>query len=137
MQKKLNDLSGDNIFKDKVTEITIPNSLLLSDLTFMGNTTLNKVTISGVKNIGWGSFMGCSNLQNVIIGDGVTTIGDSAFASCSKLTEMTILATTPPTLSSTNAIPSATTKIYIPAGTLSAYQSAQYWSNFVEKFQEI
>ena len=158
--KKLNDLSGDNIFKDKVTEITIPSSLLLSDLTFMGNTTLNKVTISGVKNVGFCSFMGCSNLQNVTIKDGTTTIGDQAFGNCasltsitipnsvssigddaffrcSRLTEMIILATTPPTLSGTNAISSATTKIYIPAGTLSAYTTATNWSSFASKFVEL
>ena len=50
---------------------------------------------------------------------------------------MTIQSTTPPTLSNTDAISTATTTIYIPYGTLSAYQSATNWSSFASKFVEL
>lgn len=87
--------------------------------------------------IGDSAFNGCSSLTSITIQEGVTSIGYAAFYYCSGLTTMTILATTPPTLSSTNAISTATTKIYIPAGTLSVYQSATNWSNFADKFEEL
>lgn len=92
---------------------------------------------STLQTIGNYAFQRCSKLTSVDIPSSVTSIGSSAFQGCSGLTSMTILATTPPTLGGTNAISSATTKIYIPAGTLSAYQSATNWSNFADLFEEL
>ena len=92
---------------------------------------------NGVTYIGNSAFQYCSGLTSITIPHSVTSLGVQVFQYCSKLTEMTILATTPPTLSNTNAISSATTKIYIPNGTLSAYQSATNWSSFASKFVEL
>ena len=105
---------------------------------FYGCSNLPTITIpESVTKIGNSAFYICSNLTNIIIPSGVTSIEAGAFYGCSKLTEMTILATTPPTLGNKNAISTATTTIYIPAGTLSAYQTATNWSNFASKFVEM
>ena len=44
----------------------------------------------GVTTIGYGAFIGCSDLTSVNIPDGVTAIGDSAFNGCSNLTSINI-----------------------------------------------
>lgn len=61
---------------------------------------------------------------------------NSNVVSSSYLNELTILATTPPTLLASSNF-SAFKKIYIPAGTLSAYESATNWSAFAGKFVEL
>ena len=83
------------------------------------------------------AFWGCSSLTEITLPSGLLNIDAGAFEACDSLTEITILATTPPTLEYANAISSATTTIYIPAGTLSAYQSATNWSSFASKFVEL
>lgn len=60
----------------------------------------------------------------------------SNVATSSYLNELTILATTPPTLHSSSGF-STFKKIYIPSGTLSAYESATNWSAFAGKFVEL
>ena len=122
-----------------LTSVTIGNSVTgIGTQTFAYCSGLTSVTIgNSVTSIGSGAFYGPNKLTSITIPNSVKTIESAAFYSCNKLTEMTILATTPPKLSDTNAISSATTKIYIPAGTLSAYQSATNWSSFASKFVEL
>ena len=122
-----------------LTSVTIGSGVTkIGDETFYGCSNLTSITIGdGITHIGNYSFQDCYRLKSITIPSGVTYIGQVAFYGCSNLTTMTILAMTPPTLSSTNAISSATTKIYIPAGTLSAYQSATNWSSFASKFVEL
>ena len=124
---------------DKLTSITIPDSVTsIGNNAFSQCTSLISIIIGdGVTRIGNYSFQNCSSLTSITIPNSVTSIGVDAFNGCISLNEMTILATTPPTLSSTSAIPSATKKIYIPAGTLSAYQTATNWSSFASKFVEL
>lgn len=122
-----------------LTEVTIPDGVTsIENQAFYGCSSLTRVTIgSGVTSIRGGAFRDCSSLTSITIPSSVTSIDGATFYNCSKLTEMTILATTPPTLGSTGAISSATTTIYIPAGTLEAYSTATNWSNFASKFVEL
>ena len=122
-----------------LTSITIPSSVtsIGSDV-FSNCSSLTSITIpDSVTSIGNSAFRICSSLISITIGNGVTRIGNYVFYNCRNLTEMTILATTPPTLGGTNAISTATTTIYIPAGTLEAYQTATNWSSFASKFVEL
>lgn len=80
---------------------------------------------------------GCSKLNNVIVPSTVTSIANRAFIYNSAMTTLTLLSKVPPTLEKTNAISTATTTIRIPAGTLSAYQTATNWSSFADKFVEL
>lgn len=122
-----------------LTNIDIPNGVSkIKDYTFYGCKSLTSVNLpSALTQIAQQAFYNCSKLENITLPENVTSIGAQAFYGCSKLTEMTILATTPPTLSNKNAIPSATTTIRIPAGTLSTYQGATNWSSFASKFVEL
>ncbi len=90
VERTFDSVSGDTVFADKVTEITIPDSILILDISFAVNNTLNKITIQGTKQIGEYAFTQCSNLQNVDLGDNVINIGQSAFRECSALTQITI-----------------------------------------------
>ena len=97
---------------------------------FLSCSSLTSIEIpNSVTSIGRSAFYDCDSLTSVVIGDGVTSIGDRAFESCTSLTEITCHATTPPTIKS-NTFNSYSAKLYVPAGCISAYQSANYWKNF-------
>ena len=53
-------------------------------------TSITKVVVSGVTNIGVNSFASCTNLTSVSIGSSVTTIGDKAFNKCTSLTSLSV-----------------------------------------------
>lgn len=88
-----------------------------------------------VTTIQLSAFYYCDSLSSVTIGSGVTSIEQSAFGHISNLASVTIYAIVPPTLgafvfSSTNNCP-----IYVPAESVSAYQSA--WSEYASRIQPI
>ncbi|MBP1644943.1 MAG: leucine-rich repeat protein [Bacteroidetes bacterium] len=93
--------------------------------------------------ISYGTFWGCSALTSLTIPSTVDTIDDYAFYKCSGLTSIISEPTTPPVIRTPNSIFNINRAIpvYIPCGSLSSYQSAQYWSlftNFIERnFQYI
>ena len=134
---------GGSVFRDcsSLTSIKIPSSVTsIGTYAFAYCSNLSSVTFgdnSQLIDIGSRAFQYCFSLISITIPSSVTSIGVYAFTNCSNLTTMTILATTPPILGSTGAISTATRKIYIPAGTLSAYQSATNWSNFASLFEEL
>ncbi len=86
-------------------------------------------------------FHKCANLVNVTIPSSVTEIVNAAFCDCTSLNYIRMLPTTPPTLESygnnqynnfndTNNCP-----IYVPAESLTAYQTAPGWSNYASRIQ--
>ena len=86
-------------------------------------------------NIGTYAFQGCK-LSHIILPEGVTSIETGAFDT-SSLQYIRIEATTPPTLASTNAIPSTIGAIYVPDESVAAYQAATNWSSFASKIKGI
>ena len=122
-----------------LTNITIPSSVTsIGTATFQSCTSLTNIVIpNSVTSIGSNTFWSCTSLNNITIPNSVTSIGSVVFYGCSSLTTMTVLATTPPTLADTMAISSATTSIYVPDESVSAYQSATNWSNFADKIKPL
>ena len=92
------------------------------------NTSIpNSVASIGKYVFGW-----CFGLTSVTIPGSVTSIGNYAFCYCSNLTSMTVLAETPPTLGSKAFFYVPTTiPVYVPCGSLEAYQAADGWSEFI------
>ena len=97
------------------------------------------VNFSGIITLENSAFDGCSSLAEIILPAGVTSIGNDAFKNCSSLQYIVVKATTPPTLSSTNAIPSTIGAIYVPDESIEAYQAATNWnsSTFATKIKGI
>ena len=93
----------------------------------------------GVTRIGNYAFYYCTSLASITIPQGVTSIGNNAFRSIGTDTAgsvITMLDSTPPTLTS-NAFQSAyIKKIIVPQGSLTAYQTATNWSAYAQYMEE-
>ena len=112
-----------------LTSVTIPDSVTsIKSGTFANCSSLTSIAIpDGVTSIGSSAFGGCS-ITSITIPDGVTTIGEGAFANCSSLTKVYCKATIPPSGSLLMFKNNADDrKIYVPAESVSAYESDSYW----------
>ena len=121
-----------------ISNITIPSGVTsIGDNTFRACSSLSSITIpNSVTSIGESTFLGCTSLSGITIPSGVTSISNYAFRNCTGLTSVTVNATTPPTLGSNVFISTNENMvIYVPAASLSAYQSA--WSQYADRLQAI
>ena len=150
---------------DTLTEITakdLEGATKIKANAFENIHSLQSVEIPGtVKSIGEEAFLGCSSLDHVTIAEGVSSVGNYAFGNTS-IDEITfpasmssygpqyivtgssglvvhMKASTPP---SPMGVPNPpfyepeVSVIYVPAGSLSAYQNASGWSQLANKIQE-
>lgn len=88
---------------------------------------------SNVTSIGSYAFASCSGLTSVTIPLSVTSIGNYAFAYCHHLGTVTVAWNEPLSIEEKvfyNSLENAT--LYVPAGSKSAYASANYWKEFKE-----
>lgn len=109
----------------------------VSNYAFSDCYSLTSIVIpSGVTSIGDYAFYDCYSLFSVTIPSTVTTIGINAFR-YSFVSEYHLKPTTPPTIANANTINVISgTVIYVPVGSLSAYQTAKYWSTYASQMQE-
>ena len=119
--------------------ITIPSGVTsLDDSCFLNCYFIQSITIpSGVTSLGSSCFNSCYSLQSITIPNIVTYLYASCLQNCSSLKKIYMQATTPPTLANANAIPNnGNLVIYVPTGSLTAYQNASNWSTFASKMVE-
>lgn len=65
-------------------------------------------------------------------------MGKRVFQQCTALTSLTVNSITPPVLEDDSLLVSSEKcQIYVPAGSVSAYQSASGWSRYAGKIQAI
>ena len=81
-----------------------------------------------IEKIYTGAFMECPALTTLTLGTKINFIGSQAFCDMTSLTTLTINATVPPTIEA-ESIPSSVTAIYVPADSVSVYQSA--WASYI------
>lgn len=130
---------GDSAFENgSFTSVTIPNSVTsIGFMAFYSCVNLTGITIpDSVTSIGTYALYSCQ-FSSVTIPDSVTYIGEAAFKYCGNLTSVTVNATTPPTLErgmdgTFDGTPIAEGEgyIYVPAASVTAYQSADGWSDY-------
>ena len=100
--------------------------------------TLSHINIpNSVTKINAFAFYYCTSLLEIVIPKSVTVIETEAFEYCTSMVSITILSDTPPTgqrgmFSATNNAP-----IYVPSGSVDAYKSAEYWSDYASRIQAI
>lgn len=89
--------------------------------------------------IGQTCFEDFFQLQTVYISSTVSSIRQQAFYGCSALTTVTIEATTPPTMVWNNTFQGCTSlqHIYVPAQSVNAYKTAQYWDTYANLIEPI
>ena len=110
------------------------NVLNLGGSMFYGCSKLKSVKLNnGLEILSAKTFENCIGLENITIPVSVKSIGVDAFLNC-PLKTIKLEPTTPPNLFSNGGITTSIEAIYIPQGTLSAYQTA--WSVFANKFIE-
>jgi len=91
------------------------------------------VILDGVRRIDEDAFRSCTNLKTVYIGKNIQYIGEDAFKGCNALTDLTILAETPPVVSSYDPIPESVRSqvtLHVPTAALANYQSDPFWGTF-------
>lgn len=89
--------------------------------------------------IGQGCFEDFFQLQTVHISSTVSSIRLEAFYGCSALTTVTIEAITPPIMVWNNTFEGCTSlqHIYVPAQSVNAYKTAQYWDTYANLIEPI
>ena len=122
-----------------LASMNFPSSLTtIGKSAFQNCTSLTEITLpAGVTSIQKTAFAQCTSLAEIALPDTLTGIEEGAFIGCSSLQYIRIEATTPPTLSATNAIPSTIGAIYVPDESVAAYQAATNWSSFASKIKGI
>ena len=117
----------------KLKSIVIPSSVTeLGKNCFDGCESLETINIpSSVTSLGNYCFAGCYNLFSVNIQSPQITLGESCFSS-TIITDFTIMATTPPAISSDcfNGCSIDKTKLIVPKASISSYKSAAVWKDF-------
>jgi hypothetical protein len=123
-----------------LTSIVMPSVRRIENSVFAYCTSLASITIpSSVTSIGSSAFSDCTSLASITLPPNLTSIGAYAFRRCSSLASVTVEATTPPTLGNNTVFNGchADLVIYVPAASVSAYQSATNWSTYASKIQAI
>lgn len=146
-----------SVFKNiDISAITIPSSVTsLGAFAFNGCDSLTTINIpSSITQIKQGTFYSCSKLLNIVLPSTITAIDDDAFFLVNYQQpdpryddvrialsgrSVTIYATTPPTIGDNvfgyDGEDPCTYPIYVPAESVSAYQTA--WNIYASRIQAI
>ncbi len=125
-----------------LSSITISNGVTeIKGLAFYGCRSLTGITIpDSVTEIEEQAFAGCT-IRSLTIGSGITSIGDNAFSNevMRAIEELTIYATTPPTLGDEVFVidENMPPYIYVPLESVDAYKAASGWSDYADYIEAI
>ena len=133
------DISSGAFFLSELISIVIPSSVKrMGASVFLGCHSLTNVSIStSLILLDNSMFSGCKSLVSITIPDNIKVIGNGLFYNCSKLSEIRFNSIVPPEISLGTDETEHLFKgnapgrlIKVPAGSVNAYKTAQYWSNY-------
>lgn len=133
---------GVNCFKGwgKIQSLILPEGLLyIQSGAFSGLSIIKSITLpDSVLAIASFAFEYCSELEEITFGKSITALSGLIISGSSKLRRIYCLAEMPPTIASNtlNGLHSSAV-IYVPSGSVSAYQSTPNWSDFASRIQAI
>jgi len=128
---RIEDCTFENCFN--LASISIPKHVELIGARAFGYCGITSIVIpEDVTSIGAEAFRGCFYLTSITIPKGVTSIGGEAFTDCVNLASITSEADIPPTIGYSSPFEGVEKSIpvYVPASSISAYQTADYWCEF-------
>ena len=97
---------------------------------FSGCDGIRTLVFLKVNNIGFSACGGCLRLKAIVLGNRLSCIDDYGFNGC-ELDAVYTMGTTPPTLYHQVFHPcNETATLYVPTGSMTAYQSADGWKEF-------
>jgi len=119
-----------------LVSVTLPPSITtIEDCTFTECHALQSITIpEGVKSIGGSVFLKCYSLTYVSLPSSLTSISYQTFSDCRNISTIYAYPTTPIKLtdySTFSSVNKSTCILYVPAGSLKAYQEADQWKDFL------
>lgn len=118
--------------------VSLPETFSKAGSDMFANTHISAITIPDATAIIGAWWFSRSALTSITLPDSVTAIGEYAFTACKRLRELHLASTVPPTMKSLNALEnvSAELVIYVPVGSLNAYQTATNWSTYAAQMRE-
>jgi hypothetical protein len=103
----------------------------INNYAFYGCRSLSSIDIPvNVTSIGSAAFRNCTSLSSIDIPVNVISIDGGAFQDCTSLVSVISRALTPPTMAVNPNSFDCAQIIRVPAGSVSAYKSAQGWSKY-------
>ena len=129
------------------TELTLPTDYNGKSIIGIGDYAFKNcpgligdvVIPNSVTSIGYKTFEGCANIENLHIGNSIESIGDYAFAGCESIKEIKT-GLQRPVCGSANIFADAvydSAVLYVPYGTKSLYQEVEPWSLFYDIVEEM
>ena len=121
-----------------LSSVVIPEGVDgIASYAFRDCISLTSITLpSTIKSIVYEAFSGCTNLASITIPENVNYVYFDAFYGCTGLTSIYVLPLTPPSGGS-NMFYGSSCPIYVPAGSVAAYKTAEYWSEYADRIQAI
>lgn len=118
-----------------LTNLVLPTSLqIIYGSAFKGLTSLVSLIIpEGVTDLYLEAFAGCSSLKTIIVPSTMLNMRSGCFDNCFACESITLHADTPPTLSYPIFANNEQIAIYVPASSVDAYKSANWWSNYSDR----
>jgi len=123
-------------------EVVLPDSIKSIDsFVFSGCKNIKgKVTIpDSVKYISVCAFNSLNNITELIIRSNLKNIYQEAFQNCNSLTKITLNQSIPPQIykNTFNNVDKINCKLIVPAGSITTYKSAPYWSEFFQTTESL
>ena len=126
------------IITDKVPDLTVLRTALMKS---KKNISLILDRCTGLTEIGYSAFRGCSYLQSIILPNSITLIEKAAFYDCVNLTKVIITTKIIPRLNSgdyANPFPhKATLSIYVLTELVYDYKHTSYWRDYSDRIYPI